>query len=202
MLDNAARIISRVFHPLFMPFYGLLIIFTAPTLFGYLPVNVKRILLFIVLVNNILIPLSLFPYYKYRNIITTWTLENRRERFIPLLITSILYSVTSIIVYRFQIPMFLKSFLFASSFMIIAITVINFFWKISIHAVSAGSLMALVLILAFRMSSPLYWYLVTVIISGGLVLASRLRLNMSNPLQVWIGFLTGFSALTLFMMLL
>ena len=202
MLDNAARIISRVFHPLFMPFYGLLIIFTAPTLFGYLPVNVKRILLFIVLVNNILIPLSLFPYYKYRNIITTWTLENRRERFIPLLITSILYSVTSIIVYRFQIPMFLKSFLFASSFMIIAITVINFFWKISIHAVSAGSLMALVLILAFRMSSPLYWYLVAVIISGGLVLASRLRLNMSSPLQVWIGFLTGFSALTLFMMLL
>jgi hypothetical protein len=202
MLDSAARIISKIFNPLFMPFYGLLIIFTAPTLFGYLPVNVKRIILFIVLVNNVLIPLSLFPYYKYRNIITTWTLENRRERFIPLLITSILYSVTSIIVYRFQIPMFLKSFLFASSFMVIAVTIINFFWKISIHAVSAGSLMALVLILAFRMSSPLYWYLVTVIIAGGLVLASRLRLNMSSPSQVWIGFLTGFSALALFMMLL
>ncbi len=202
MFDNAARIISKVFHPLFMPFYGLLVIFTAPTLFGYLPVNVKRILLFIVMVNNVLIPLSLFPYYKYRNIITTWAMENRRERFIPLLITSILYSVTSIIVYRFQIPMFLKTFLFSTSFVIITITVINFFWKISIHAVSAGSLVALVLILAFRMNSPLYWYLVTVIISGGLVLTSRLRLNMSSPSQVWIGFLTGFSALALFMLLL
>ena len=153
--DSTAKIISIVFHPLFIPLYGMIIIFSAPTLFGYLPFKVKKILLFIVLVNNVLIPLSLMPYYKFRNIISSWSIENRKERFIPLIITSIFYSVTSILVYRFQIPFFLKSFLFALSFVAITVTLINFLWKVSIHSAGAGVLTALVLIMALKMYSPL-----------------------------------------------
>jgi hypothetical protein len=198
--DRAAKIISAVFHPLLTPFYGLLIIFSAPTLFGYLPFAVKRILLFIVLINNVLIPLSLLPYFRYRNIITSWSVENRKERNIPLILTSIFYSITSIIVFRYQIPLFLKSFLFASSLLVILITLINFFWKISIHSAGAGTLAALVLILAVKMYSPMAWYLISVLLTGGLVLTSRLLLNRNNPLQVWLGYLAGFSGLILFML--
>jgi hypothetical protein len=39
-LNSLAKILSIIFHPLLMLFYGLAIIFTAPTLFGYLPVEV------------------------------------------------------------------------------------------------------------------------------------------------------------------
>ncbi len=185
-----------------MPLYGMIIIFSAPTLFGYLPFTVKRSLLFIVLINNVLIPLSLMPYYKFRNIISSWSIENRKERFIPLLLTSIFYSVTSILVYRFQIPHFLKSFLFALSFVVITLTMINFVWKVSIHSAGAGVLTALVLIMALKMYSPLAWYLASVIIAGGLVLSSRLRLNHHNPPQVWFGFMTGFLGLAFFMLFL
>lgn len=202
ILDRGAKIISMIFHPLFIPVYGLIIIFTAPTLFGYLPPSVKRILLLMVLVNNVFIPFSLLPYLKFRNIISSWSIDNRKERFIPLLVTSIFYSFTSIVVFRFQLPMFLKSFLFATSFVAITITVINFFWKISIHATGTGLLTALVLMLAFRMYASLSVYIISVLLVAGLVLASRLRLNLHNPAQVWFGFLIGFSGLFLFMMII
>jgi hypothetical protein len=199
--DTFAKIISVVFHPLFMPVYGLLIIFSAPTLFGYLPFQVKKLLLLIVVINNVMLPFSLMPFFIHRNIISTWTIENRRERVIPLILTTILYSVTSFIIFRLPIPLFLKTFIFSTFFLSIIVTVINFWWKISLHSVASGAIIALVLILSFKMFTPLTGYLIISVIVGGLVLSSRLRLNYHNPLQVWMGFLAGIFGLSLFMML-
>jgi len=199
LLDNPAKIISVIFHPLFMPVYGMLIIFSAPTLFGYLPFAVKKLLFFIVVINNVFLPLSFMPFFKYRNIISSWSVENRRERIIPLLFTTLLYLTTSFIIFRFSIPVFLKSFLFAAFFISMVVTIINLWWKISIHSVGLGALTALVLILTIKMYSPMVWYLITVIVASGLVLSARLKLNTHSPQQVWFGFLTGYLGLGLFM---
>ena len=194
-----AKIISVVFHPLFMPVYGMAIIFSAPTLFGYLPFEVKKLLFLIVLINNVLLPFFLLPFFRYRNIISSWSIESREERNIPLLVTTFLYAVTSYIIFRFPIPVFLKSFIFALFFISFIATVINYWWKISIHTIGAGALTALVLILSFKMYSSLEWYLITAILASGLVIYSRLKLNSHNPPQAWIGLFTGFAGLILFM---
>lgn len=199
--DSLAKIISVIFHPLFMPVYGLAIILSAPTLLGYLPFDVKKLLFLIVLVNNVMLPVSLLPFFIQRNIISSWTISDRKERIIPLVIATVLYATTSFIIFRFHIHFFLKSFIFASFFLSLVVTVINFWWKISLHSVGAGALIAIVLILSIKMYTPLDWYLISVIITGGLVLSSRLRLNFHNPQQVWFGFLTGFLGLAVFMML-
>jgi hypothetical protein len=200
--DKLARIISLVFHPVFMPLYGLLILLSAPTFLGYLPVEIKKILIIVVLVNNVLIPLALIPLYRLRNLISSYSIENRRERIIPLLTASILYCTTSFIVFNYQIPFFLKSFIFATSVLSIVVSMINFWWKISIHAVGAGALTATVLVLSMKMYTPLTSYLISVILAGGLVLSSRLRLNSHNPAQVWLGFLTGLLVIGLFILLI
>ncbi len=189
--DRLAKIITIVFHPLLMPLYGLLILFSAPTFLGYLPLPVKRILFIIVLVNNVLIPLTLLPFFRYRNVITSYRIEERSERIIPLLTASILYCTTSFIIFRFQVPFLIKSFFFATSILSVVVTFINFWWKISVHAVGAGALAAVVFVLSIKMYTPLTWYLAAVIIAGGLILSSRLRLNFHNPSQVWLGYLTG-----------
>ena len=200
-LDRLAKIISIVFHPLLMPVYGMAIIFSAPTLFGYLPFNVKKLLILILLVNNVLLPLSLMPFFIHRNIISSWTITERKERNFPLIITTILYCITSFLIFRFNIPVFLKTYIFAASFISLIVTVINFWWKISLHSVGAGALISLVFILSLKMLTPLEWYLISTVVIGGLVLSSRLKLNLHSPQQVWIGLFTGFFGLTLFMML-
>jgi hypothetical protein len=198
---SLAKITSIVFHPLFMPLYGMLIVFSAPTLFGYLPFPVKRLLFIVILINNVILPVSLMPFLKYRKIITSWSIGDRRERIIPLMITTLLYSSTSIIIHRFPVPVFIKSFIIAAFFLSLAVTVITFWWKISIHSVGAGALIGLVLILSFRMYTPLVWYLVSTVVIGGMLLSSRLSLNMHSPQQVWGGFVTGLAGLFLIMFL-
>jgi len=201
-IEKPAKIISIIFHPLLMPVYGMAIIFSAPTLFGYLPINVKKLLLLIILVNNVLLPLSLMPFFIQRKIISSWALSERKERNIPLIITALLYVTTSYIISRFPIPLFLKSFIFATAFLSLLVTLINFWWKISLHSVGAGALIGLVLLLSVKMLTPLEWYLISAILIAGLVLSSRLRLNQHSPAQVWIGLFTGFSGLILFVILL
>jgi hypothetical protein len=201
LLVKPAKIISIVFHPLLMPVYGMAIIFSAPTLLGYLPFNVKKLLLLIMLVNNILLPLSFLPFFIHRNIITSWAITERKERNIPLIITTILYCITSFIIFRLPIPLFLKSFIFASAFLSFMITLINLWWKISLHSVGAGALIGLVLMLSLKMLAPLDLYLISAIIAGGLILSSRLKLNLHNAQQVWVGLFAGFFGLTVFMML-
>ena len=198
---KAARIISVVFHPVFMVLYGLTILLSAPTFLGYLPLELKKILFLVVIVNNVLVPLVLLPFFRYRNLISSYDIEDKSERTIPLLTASILYCTTSFIVFRFQIPFLLKSFIFATSVLSIIVSVINFWWKISIHSVGAGALTATVLVLSLKMQTPLTWYLIASILTSGLILSARLRLNSHSLSQVWIGFFTGLLGIGLFILL-
>jgi len=200
-LNSLAKIFSVVFHPLLMLVYGMAIIFSAPTLFGYLPVQIKKLMFLIVLVNNVFLPVSLLPFFMHRGIISSWTVNERKERTIPLILTTLLYGVTSYIIFRYQIPLFLKSYIFSAFFLSLIVTLINLWWKISLHSVGAGALLGIVLILSLRTHTSLVEYLILVIITGGLVLSSRLKLNYHNPQQVWLGYLTGFLGLILFMIL-
>ncbi len=198
--DSVAKVISLLFHPLFMPLYGLLIIFSAPTLLGYLPLAVKKILLVIITINNVLIPLTLLPFFRFRNVISSYAIEDRKERIIPMLAVTFLYSVTSIIVYRLQIPVFLKTIIIATAFLSLGVTLVNFWWKISVHSVGAGALVALVFFLSVKMYTALTWHLIGVILVGGVVLSSRLRLNSHTPAQVWAGFALGLLGIAFFML--
>lgn len=199
--ERMSRTISVIFHPLLVPVYGLLIIFIAPTLYNYLPFEVKKMLILIVLVNNVMLPLSLIPFFVHRNLVSSWFMNERKDRILPLMISTILYTVTTYIIFRFSVPYFLKSFFLAAAFLSFAAAIINFWWKISIHSIGAGALLALVLILSLKMHTPLLWYLIPAILAGGLILSSRLQLNLHNPGQVWTGFLTGFLGFAVILML-
>jgi hypothetical protein len=200
ILYSLAKIIAIIFHPLLMPVYGMAIIFIAPTLLGYLPFNVKKLLIFIMLVDNVLLPLSILPFLIQKKIITSWAISERKERNILLIFTTLLYCATSFIIIRFPVPVFLKSFIIATAFLSLIVTIINFWWKISLHSVGAGALIGLVLILSLKMLTPLDGYLISAIIAGGFILSSRLKLNLHNPKQVWFGLLAGFFGLTFSML--
>jgi len=193
--DIAARTLSVLLHPLFMPVYALAVIFSSSTPFGYLPVTVRRILFLIVVVNNVFLPVSLFPFLRHINFIS-WTLKERKERTVPLLISTILYATTSYIVLRFPIPVFLKAFVISVFILSLVITGINLKWKISLHSAGAGAFVAIVLQLFIRMYSPPAWFIIVAVIAAGAILSSRLHLRLHSPGQVWSGFFTGFVVLT------
>lgn len=186
-----ARTVSVIFHPLFIPLYSLLVIFTAPTLFWYIPIRAKEILFFIFVVNNVFIPILLMPLFRYRNLVRSWVIENRTERTIPLMAVSLLFAVTAFILSRLQIPLFLRVYAFSLTFLSLILLTVNRWWKISLHSAGAGALISVVLVLSLRMSASLPFYLGATVLIAGLILSSRLRLNSHSPSEVYAGFLTG-----------
>ena len=189
--NTLAKIISILFHPLLIPLYGVLIIISAPTIFGFLPVEIKKILLTIILINNFLLPLFLLPYFRYRNIISSWTIIKREERILPLIVTTFFYFVTGYIFLRFNIPVFIKAFVFTAAILSLCLTIINAWFKISLHSAGAGALLALILVLSICMQTPLTWYLIISVIVAGALLSSRLWLESHTPSEVWSGFFLG-----------
>ncbi len=196
-----AKIISVVFHPLLMPLYCLLIILSAPTLFDFIPFQIKRLLFLIMLINNLCMPLMLMAYLRYRNLITSVVIDNREERVLPLVLTTFFYFVTVYIFIKYHIPVFIKTFVLTAAIISLAVMIINFWLMISIHAAGAGALLATVLVLSLKMHTPLTWFLVPAVLITGIVLSSRLLLNSHTPREAWFGFLLGFgvTALLLFM---
>jgi hypothetical protein len=200
--EKAARIVSITFHPLLIPVYGLLVIFFAPTLFWYLPFRVKEILFFIFLINNVLIPLSLMPFLRYRNIISSWLIEERHERIIPLLVVSLLYSITSFIMYRLQIPVFVKAYTYSLAILSVVLLIINFSWKISLHSAGAGAVTALIFVLSFKMGVQLPVQTASILLLSGAVMSARLKMQSHEPKEVYVGFIAGLVIQGSFMILL
>ena len=196
-----ARFISVLLHPLFMPAYGLMIIFTAPTLYFYLPAEVKKILMLVLVANNIIVPAALIPLFRHRNIISSWTMEKREERVIPLRATAVTYVITSIIVNRFGLPVMIKAYFNSVSIVALAMLVINFRFNISLHSAGAGALTAVVAVLWIVMAENLVWFMVPVLLVSGLIITLRLILNAHKPAEVYAGYLTGLAIVSVVMLI-
>ncbi len=202
-LKLSSQILSVIFFPGFLPVYGLLIIFNAPTLFAYELAarygSLKGIILLLAFVNMTVVPVALMPLLKYRNIISSYNMNTRSDRIVPMAIGSLMYLVTTIIFYSFQIPGIIKSFILATTILSVLILVITFRWKISIHSAGLGSLLATVMALSVRMYANLAAIWIPLILISGLVMASRLYLNSHNPSQIYAGFALGFLTIWLVM---
>ena len=194
-LNRAAKVISVIFHPVFMPLYGLVLIFSVPTVYSYISLPAKKILLLVMTINNVVLPVSLLIFLKVRNHISSWEAESRRERMLPLFFATTLYAITSYVVIKYPVPIFIKTYFIGIFITASSITIINNWWKISIHAAASGALTALALILSFIMYRVMLFPLMATITAAGLILSSRLKLNFHTSAQVWIGFLLGFTVL-------
>lgn len=192
VFTTVSNIFSIVLHPVFLPIYGLLIIFNAPTFLVHLPASLKRIIFLLATINMAIVPIALLPFLKYRNLIQTYHIDKRQERILPLAIGTMMYIVTTVIFFSYEIPQIIKSFVLSASLCSVIILGITFYWKVSIHSAGMGALLASVTVLSTRMMADLSIIWIVLLILSGLLLSARLYLKSHNPLQIYIGFLTGF----------
>ncbi len=191
MQRTLANIISILFHPMFMPTYGILILFNSGTFLTYLPFEYKRLIFIIVLVNTAILPMCLAPLYLYQKIISTIHMSSNRERIIPLLVSTLLFYFAYYLLNRLNIPHLIKSYILASAVAAFIAFLISFKWKISVHMMGIGGLFGAVLVISSRLMADLKFYWITIIIIAGFTGFARLRLDSHNPLQVYVGFGIG-----------
>jgi membrane-associated phospholipid phosphatase len=119
-------------------------------------------------------------------------LSNRHERAIPYLIFITSHIICFFYLYRMHVPFWLLSLFIGACVALLVALCINFYWKISVHAIGTGGLLgALMGISRIQMINPFGMFIV-VFVAAGLVCTARVLLKKHTLMQVYAGFGLGF----------
>ena len=198
-----SKIFSVVFHPVFIPLYGLLIIYSSPTLLSFIPARMKWTIFLLVLANNVILPLLLAAMLYLRGAIKTFNARDRNERVVLLTFALLMYTITAILLLKIQVPNLFRAYFISMAFVTLVTLIITAIYRISLHAAGFGGLLSLLIFMIMLYDIRSAWQLVIVILIGGGVLSSRLYLDDHTPTETWTGLFAGAGvmALTLFILL-
>ncbi len=200
MITRIATILTYLFHPILMSMIGILVIFNAGIYISDIPDEFKRFIYSIVFLSNVLIPLTLVPaLYLFKNI-QHITLNERRERIIPLFFSAICYYLGYYLVSRFSSIRVIDTFLFSSVVVLFILLLVSVFWKISIHMAGLGGLTGLILMLSLLYTLDMTFFLSVAILISGIVATARLKLQSHNLLQIITGYVAGLVIVCVFLL--
>lgn len=183
--------ISFLFQPLLMPTFTFFVMFVyLPQL--VLPMNIM--LLLVLFVITFVIPLLGFSMFKFSGQVSSWRLEKREERLLPFSFVAVFYGLnTYLFITKIQVSHTVAIMLFASTLLIVTLTLITYWYKISIHAAGISGVVGYFVVFGLRfpdsMAVPL---LITIILLTGLITSARLQLNAHTPKEILLGCFTGF----------
>ena len=187
----AARIISMLFTPFYLPMVGLIALF----LFSYLsifPLFYKLEVLIMVYLFTILLPtvmIHLYRRYQGWNLIE---LGHRERRMVPYMISIISYFTCIYMMERLHMPHFMSSIIIAALLVQIVCALINVWWKISTHTAAIGGVAGALFAFAEYLNFNPVWWLCLVFLVAGVLGTSRMILRQHSLSQVVAGFGVGF----------
>ncbi len=188
-----ARLISILFHPIFMPILGISLLFYTNSYISYtLHKEMKNAVLLLVGLNTIAMPVLITSFLLWRGIISSPKMAHMRERTIPYAGTLVFYALTIYLLKDVYLPAILVRFMVAALISVFCAFIINFFWKISAHLIGMGGLCGALACMSIKLQTDVTWLLILAVFISGLVGASRILLKAHSPSQVYAGYFIGF----------
>lgn len=198
-MNKIAHIFSWVFSPVLIPTYAIFMVLWVSVL-AILPVPVRwNVVAMIWLITCIIPVISIIVLYKMK-IISHPGLNNRNERFLPYIITTLCYAVGAWYLMHIHAPYWVYMFLWGGAGAAVLSLIINRWWKISAHGAAIGGLLALTFrIMTNGMGIIDMWPVITVaILCTGCLGTSRILLKCHTFWQVMAGIANGFLWVYLF----
>ena len=126
--------------------------------------------------------------------ISSYHMENRKERIIPFAFITVFYSITGIMfLINSTVNSIFVVFFFTIAATVLALTILTLFLKVSIHSAGIAGLFGFILAINYRFpGNELLIPIVCLVLFAGLVMSARLFLNSHNPREVLVGTILGF----------
>lgn len=203
MKTKLASIISYTFHPLFMPFLGLLFFYFSDKLLlfsfnngGVLNTS-NWIIITLTFIFSLIIPISGVIYLKKTGKIDSYQMPSKEERLIPFAITltsifTVYYLLFEIL--NIEVDAIIKIFFWGCILSIMTALIITLFWKVSVHMIGIGGFTGAIFLISKLSGHVNIIELSMAIVIAGFVAYSRLSLKAHSPLQLVIGFSIGFTS--------
>lgn len=195
MLQRLALFFSAVGHPLFMPVFSLIILFSLNTYISQvLPLKFQLMVLGLLLVNTCILPVVFIVVMAKNKLISSVYLSQKNERVLPFLMAFVFYGFTYYLLKKAGLPKTINAIMLGATIAIFASVVVNLFYKLSIHMVGVSGVFGAFYALSSMFGLQVLWLLLFLIIAAGIIGTSRLILNQHTPLQILVGFAVGFFA--------
>ncbi|MBI3234841.1 MAG: hypothetical protein HYZ42_12535 [Bacteroidetes bacterium] len=194
MSKKISQIISVIFHPSVLQLFGYLLIwYFYPDYKRLTPKGIKSISIAI-LIFTWGIPLLMYLLLKLSGRIKSFLLEDRAERNLPYLITTLSYLACWRLFSgdNVNLPGLIVPYTLASACVVAYCGVLNYFDKVSAHAAGCGGLLALTIFTYFFGHGDIRMLLALVLIISGLVISARKNLNAHTDKQLALGYIGGF----------
>ena len=127
-------------------------------------------------------------------LISDLSIEDRKQRIAPFIFIFCFYATATYMFYaKVQVSEVIIVFFAALTFLILILTFITIFWKISVHGASAGGTIGFAMALYAAYPYENYSIILSMLfILAGLVIYARLSLNAHTPSQAYLGAILGF----------
>jgi membrane-associated phospholipid phosphatase len=191
----AARFVSILFTPFYLPLCGLIILFTLSYL-ALLPIFYRLQVITLVYLFTILLPTWLIHFYRKHQGWNLIELGHRERRMVPYVISIVCYLSCAWILTSLNVFHFVSSILMTALLIQIVCATINVWWKISTHTAAIGGVMGALLAFAEIFGFNPVWWLCVVLIVAGMLGSARIILRQHSLSQVLGGFSVGFVCAT------
>ena len=192
-LRAIAKIISYVFHPLFIPVYlSWFLVRIQPYLFASFSDWDKTMVMIRFIVMYTFFPLVTVLLARGLGFVKSVYLHTQRDRIIPYVASGVYYFwMWNVLRNQPEFPdMVIKltlAIFIASSIGLIA----NIYMKISMHAIAVGVMIVFMMLLALSQSVNFGIYLSISLLIAGLVCTSRFIVSDHTQAEVYVGLLLG-----------
>jgi hypothetical protein len=192
-LRIAAKVISYIFHPVFVPVYVVaFLIYVHPYLFAGFSDRSKSMTMLQAFVMFTFFPIVTVLLLKALKFINTIYLRTQKDRIIPFVACGIWYFWIwyvwhNLPDYPSAAVQFALGIFIAASIGLLA----NIYMKISMHAISMGIVITFILTLAFREDVSFGVYISIALFMTGLVCTARFIISDHTPGEIYIGLFVG-----------
>jgi hypothetical protein len=187
-----AKIISYIFHPLFIPVYLAYFIMEIHSYeFAGLDNWGKTLKLVLIIVSCTFVPLVSVLLLRGLNFIDSIYLKTQKDRIIPYIICMTFYFS---VWYYFRKNHEIKDLVSMSMALFNASVfgfLVNILMKVSMHAIAVGVMCTFIALMAFADTISYSFYLSIAILISGIVCTSRLIVSDHKPQEIYYGFLIG-----------
>lgn len=186
-----ANTLSWVLHPFLLPVYLMAVLLTMTT-FAHYSTQVKFYLMWVVALYAIVIPFLALGVLHSLGRISSFKVDNRRERWLPLAVGIVCYILCAITFAKIPSAIFLRKFMVAAACCEAMCLVVSLWWKISLHLTGMGAVVALLVVMNIIGVGNMLIPLMVAILAAGALASARLYLGCHNGAQVLAGFCGGF----------
>ena len=185
-----SKIISYIFHPLFIPFAGTITYFLVTPKYSSIELQSGTILPIFIL--TIIIPIIFFLILKNLGLVSSLLMPTLKERKYPFYISILLLFMVLLKVlannFVIELHYYFLSLIIATTSSLI---MLFFKFKCSIHVMAMGSLLMFVISLSVHFETNLSVAIAFLTLATGVVASSRLYLRAHSSIEVIIGLFIG-----------